>query len=119
MELSCEKMFCVGREEDCFSWVNKDMNNGCENSHLKLEDIHIAVKTYAGNYRARLPLVTNTWLNDARNITKFYTHSLEGTNQFNGELIFVEVGFEYVLQEEVLYEVNRVFCARCIFRRIW
>ena len=93
VELSCEKMFCVGREEDCFSWVNKDMNNGCENSHLKLEDIHIAVKTYAGNYRARLPLVTNTWLNDARNITKFYTHSLEGTNQFNGELIFVDVGF--------------------------
>ena len=93
VELSCEKMFCVELGENCFSWVNTDMNNGCENSHLNLEDIHIAVKTYAGNYKSRLPLVMNTWLNDAKNITKFYTHSLEETNQFNGELIFIDVGF--------------------------
>ena len=93
VELSCEKMFCVEREEDCFSWVNTDMNNGCENSHLKLEDIHIAVKTYIGNYKSRLPLLINTWLNDAKNITKFYTHSLEETSQFNEDLIFIDVGF--------------------------
>ena len=93
VRLGCVKRFCVENKEFCMSWVDLEQNTGCHKEQFNLEDLSIAVKTHAGNYNTRIPIVQNTWVDDAINITKFYTHSLEKTNEFNGKINFIDVGF--------------------------
>ena len=93
VRLNCLKRFCVEKNEDCMSWVDLEINTGCHEKKFNLEDLSIAVKTHVGNYKTRIPILQKTWLNDAINITKFYTHSLKQTNGFNGLINFIDVGF--------------------------
>ena len=91
--LVCVQIFCVEKNGDCMSWVDLEISEGCQGNKFNLGDLSVAVKTHAGNYKTRIPILQNTWLHEAINITKFYTHSLEETNQFNGEMNFIDVGF--------------------------
>ncbi|KAI6650437.1 Beta--glucosyltransferase [Oopsacas minuta] len=93
VNLTCEESFCVEKDRHCMTWVNVQMNKGCENKDYTYEGLSIAVKTYAENYSTRLQLIIKTWLSDTRDITKFFTHSLENTSQFDGEINFIDVGF--------------------------